>query len=379
MRRFVISMIAVFGVIALGLIILMVSVINSGGLSISSSYSTPDVNLVSTRSFNMDGIEVLSLDYSSDDIIFYESDTTELVLKEYMNITPNEKELSQIKQSGSKLRLQGGDRMQQNWIFRNYRGYVEVYLPAGYPGSISSSTSSGNIETAIVLNLSEFTATSSSGDISFNEVYAPQISAATTSGNIMFDKAEGKRSFTSSSGNINIQAGNGDTKVSSTSGNITIKDNTGELNAEASSGNITIEAAVGVKEVETTSGVVKLSECIGYLKAASSSGDIIISDLGSAGTFETTSGNIKVSFTEELVKNRDDIEATSSSGEVKLKLPSSLNFDFEAKTSSGDIDTFFDDSLSYKQDGDYASGTVGADPDFQMKLVTTSGNITVED
>jgi DUF4097 and DUF4098 domain-containing protein YvlB len=372
-------MIAVFGVIALGLIILMVSVINSGGLSISSSYSIANVNLVNTRNLSLEGVEVLSLDYSSDDIIFYESDTAELILKEYMSITPNEDELTQIKQSGSELRLLGGDRMRQNWIFNHYSGYVEVYLPSGFHGSISASTSSGNIETDLALNLSEFTATCTSGDIRLNEVYASQISAATSSGNIEFDKAEGKRSFSSSSGDIKVMGGNGDTEVSSTSGNLAITENTGELNAEASSGDITIEAVNGIKEVETTSGEIQLSECSGYLNASSSSGDIIVSDLGGAGVFETTSGNINVSFTDELLVNSEDIEAVASSGEVELKLPTGLNFDFVAKTSSGDIDTFFDDSLSYKKDGDYASGTVGVNPDFQLEIATTSGNITIED
>jgi DUF4097 and DUF4098 domain-containing protein YvlB len=372
-------MIAVFGVIALGLVILMVSVINSGGLSISSSNSFTNVNLVNTRNLSMEGIDVLSLNYSSDDIIFYESDTTELILKEYMSITPNEDELSQIKQSGSELRLLGGDRMRQNWIFNHYSGYVEVYIPAGFHGNIAASTSSGNIETDLTLNLSEFAAACSSGDIRLNEVYASQISAATTSGNIEFDKAEGKRSFTSSSGDIKVRDGNGDTEVSSTSGNITIIENIGELNAEASSGDIIVESVVGVKEVETTSGEIQLSDCSGYLSASSSSGDIIIYELGGAGVFETTSGNINVSFTDELAENKADIEAVASSGEVELKLPTGLNFDFVAKTSSGDIDTFFDDSLSYKKDGDYASGTVGANPDFQLEIVTTSGNITVED
>jgi DUF4097 and DUF4098 domain-containing protein YvlB len=379
MRRFVISMIAVFGVIALGLVILMVSVINSGGFSISSSYSIANVNLVNTRNLSMEGIEVLSLDYSSDDIIFYESDTTELILKEYMSITPNEVELSQIKQSGSELRLLGGDRMRQNWIFNHYSGYVEVYLPSGFHGSISASTSSGNIETDLALNLSEFAADCSSGDIRLNEVYASQISAETSSGNIEFDKAEGERSFSSSSGDIKVRGGNGDTEVSSTSGNIMIVENTGELNAEASSGDITIDTVNGVKEVETTSGEIQLSECSGYLNASSSSGDIIVSDLGGAGVFESTSGNINVTFTDELAENRDDIEAVASSGEVELKLPPGLNFDFVAKTSSGDIDTFFDDDLSYKKDGDYASGTVGVNPVFKLELATTSGNITVED
>lgn len=379
MKKFIISMIAIFGVITLGLIILLVIVINSGGLSISSSYTIADMELVNTSNLSMEGVDTLSLDYSSDDIFFYESDTQELILKEYMNITPEENELTQIKQSGSKLRLRGGDRIRQNWMFNHYIGYVEVYLPANYHGNISSSTTSGNIETDLVLDLSDFAASCSSGDIRFNEVYAPKISAATTSGNIEFNKAEGNRSFSSSSGDIRIQGGNGDTKASSTSGNITINENIGELNAEASSGNITIEAAIGSKEIETTSGEIRLSDCNGYMKASASSGDIIVSDLGAAGTFESTSGNIRVSFTDELVNSKEDIEAEASSGNVALKLPSGLNFELVAKTSSGDIDTTFDDSLSFQKDGDYASGIIGGSADFHLEIATTSGNITVED
>ncbi len=379
MRKFVITMIAVFGVIALGLIILLVSVISSGGLSVSSSYSMANLELVNTSTISMEGIDTLSLDYSSDDIIFYESDTQELILKEYMNISPNEKELTQIKQNGSELRLRGGDRTRQNWMFNHYSGYVEIYLPADYQGSISASTSSGNIESELELHLSTFAASCSSGDIHMNEVSAADISAATTSGNIEFEIAEGNRSFASSSGDIRIHGGNGDTVVSSTSGNITMKENSGELNAAASSGDITIEDANGAKEIETTSGVIKVSDCTGFMKVSASSGDIIISDLGDAGTFESTSGNIRISFTEQLAQSTKDIEADASSGDVELKLPSGLNFEFVAKTSSGDIRTSFDDSLSYQKDGEQASGIIGTNPRFGLDLTTTSGNITVED
>jgi DUF4097 and DUF4098 domain-containing protein YvlB len=379
MRRFVISMIAIFGVIALGLVLLMATVIRTGRLPISSSYSIADVSLVKTSNLSMEGITRLSLEYSSDDIRFYESDTEELILKEYMSITPKEKELTQIKQTSSELRLRGGDRMRQNWIFNHYNGYVEVYLPADYHGSISASTSSGNIDSDLVLNQSDFAAACSSGDIRLHEVHADQISAATTSGNIEFDRAEGTRSFASSSGDIKIHGGNGDTDASSTSGNITINETTGELRADSSSGNITIEAADGTKEIETTSGEITLSDCSGFIEASASSGNIEISDLGGAGDFETTSGNIKVSFTEELLSSKEDIIADASSGNVELSLPSGLSFDFSAETSSGDIDTYFDDNLSYKQDGDYASGTVGTSPVFRIELTTSSGNIRVED
>ena len=379
MRKFVISMIAVFGVIMLGLIILMITAISSGGISTHSSFTISHAELVNTSNISMEGIEELTLEYSSDDIFFYESDTSELILMEYMSIAPDENELTRVKQSGSKLRLQGGDRMRRNWIFNYYNGYVEVYLPTNYRGSISASTSSGNIETDLIFTLADFAAACSSGDIYINEVSAAKISAATTSGNIDFNKAEGTRSFASSSGDIRILGGNGDTDVSCTSGNITVHNNTGALNAEASSGDITVKAVVGYKEIETTSGNLQLSDCSGYLKATASSGDTIISDLDGAGSFKSTSGNINVSFTDSLNANNEDIEAVSSSGDVTLKIPGGASFDFEANTSSGDIDTFFDESLSYKKDGDHANGTVGDNPTFRMELETTSGSITVKD
>lgn len=378
MRRFVISMIAAFGVIALGLILLMVAVIRSGGISFSSRSFGGGADLVKTTNLSMDGISSLSLEYSSDDIIFCQSDTGELILKEYMNITPKEEELTQIRQGSSEIRLTGGKRHWQNWGFNHYYGYVEVYLPEGYQGSLSPSTSSGNIETDLVLNVSELNASCTSGDLEFNEVYAEDIHAAASSGNITFTKAEGTRSFATSSGNIEVTGGNGDTDASSTSGNITIENGIGSLSASASSGNITVEAMDGKKDIETTSGEIRLSDCGGFTAATASSGNIEITELAGAGDFESTSGNIEVSFTDELAQSKDDIRANASSGEISLQLPGSLSFYFTARTSSGDIDTFFDDSLNYKKDGDYAEGTIGASPAFDFDTATSSGNITIE-
>jgi DUF4097 and DUF4098 domain-containing protein YvlB len=377
MRKFIISMIAAFGVIALGLILLMMSVIRSGGIRFTSR-TFGDADLVKTTNLSMENISSLSLEYSSDDIIFIQGDTEELVLKEYMNITPKEEELTQIKKTSSEIRFIGGKRHWQNWGFNHYYGYVEVYLPTDYQGSISPSTSSGNIEADLVLNLAELNASCTSGDLEFNEVYAEDIRVSASSGNITFAKAEGNRSFATTSGDIEITGGNGDTSASSTSGNITIENGIGSLSASASSGNITVEAMDGKKDIETTSGEIRLADCGGYTAATASSGNIEITELAGAGDFASSSGNIEVSFTDELAQSNEDIQAEASSGEISLELPASLSFNFKARTSSGDIDTFFDDSLNYKKDGDYAEGTIGPSPAFNLDTSTTSGNITIE-
>ncbi len=378
MRKFVFSMIAVFGVIAVGLILLMVSVISSGGRSFSI-HTFSDADLVKTTNLSIEGISSLSLEYSSDDIFFYESDTDELILKEYMNIEPEEEVLTKIRQTSSEIRLVGGERNKFRWGIQNYKGYVELYLPADYHGSISASTSSGNIESELVLRLSELNASCTSGDICLNEVYAEDIRSSSSSGNIQFNIAEGNRTFVSTSGDIEVKGGNGDSEASSTSGNITIENGSGALRASASSGDITIEAIDGEKVIETTSGVIRMYDCSGYTSATASSGDIEIQELTSAGDFESTSGNIDVSFTKDMSANGENIEANASSGNISLELPSGLSFEFNARTSSGDIDTFFDDSLSFQKDGDHADGTIGSVPDFDMELSTTSGNITVDE
>lgn len=378
MRKFVFSMIAIFGVIAVGLILLMVSVIGSGGGNFSIN-TFSDADLVNTTNLSMEGISSIILEYSSDDIFFYESESNELILKEYMNIIPEENELTRIRQTASEIRLLGGERNMFQRGFHNYSGFVEVYLPADYHGNISSSTSSGNIESELVLHLSELNASCTSGDIRLNEVYAEDIRSSTSSGNILFNVAEGNRSFASSSGDIEVKGGNGDSEASSTSGYITIQDGIGALNASASSGDITIKAIDGEKEIETTSGVIRMSDCSGYTSATASSGDIVIRELAGAGDFESTSGNIEVSFTEALTANNENIKADASSGDVTFILPSGLSFGFNARTSSGDIDTFFDDSLNYQKDGDRAEGTIGTAPTFNLEIATTSGNITIEE
>lgn len=341
MKKFIVSMIAVFGAIAIALILLMTYVIGTGGTR--TSFMNANATLVHTSSYNMDGITNLTLEYSMDDIILYESDTNELKLMEYMSIVPEERELTQVKQTSSGLSLRGGDRIRQSWLFYHYSGYVEVYLPSAYTGRLSASTSSGNIRSDLTLHLSDYNASCSSGDIYFNEVFAKNIDASTSSGNIRFDKAEGSRSFSSSSGDIRILGGDGDSDLSSTSGNITIQGNTGKLSAHASSGDITIKDSSGNKDIETTSG------------------------------------NITVDFTDDASLLNENISANASSGDVTFRLPSGLSFEFNAETSSGEINTYFDNSLNFQKDGDYADGTVGNNPVHRIEISTTSGNITVKD
>ncbi|MDF2472961.1 MAG: hypothetical protein K0R21_743 [Anaerocolumna sp.] len=340
MKTFIYSFIAILSIIAIGLVGLLILAINKGDNNVSFDYSK--VKLVNTQNISLDDIDSITIEYQSDDVIFYTSDTDELILKEYMSFTPNKDQLGSITKSGNALIIKGENRDFHFSLF-NFGNYskAEIYLPSKYAGKLSVATSSGDIDSDPFFKLSEYEASSTSGDLKLNEVYAENINVSSSSGNITFQKAEGKRHFSSTSGNIRVFGGNGDSDVSSSSGNITIDKAVGQLVANSSSGNISI-------------------------KAFSCGGD-----------FNTTSGNIRLECSGDMNATIDKINIGTSSGDVALILPPTLQFNFSAETSSGDIRTFFDDMLSFNRKGNQATGIVGENPDRSIQINTTSGNIRI--
>lgn len=335
MKKIVISFIAAFGLIAAGLIIMMVYGILHGGIDLSGSYH---MDLVKTENVSLDGVDTITISYNSEDIDFYTSDTNQLVFKEYMNYKPQDAELSRIETNGNELSIKDGHEWSVfHWSFnRNHR--VEIYLPSGYTGKISVETSSGNIDSGIVLKLSDLTVKCSSGNIKMNEVYADSISARCSSGNVTFDVAEGNRDISATSGNIKVSGGTGDGTFHTSSGNIT------------------------------------LANVSGYIDASSSSGELKIQNNAGGGSFHTSSGNIALDYSSLT----GDLKADASSGNIKLTIPENSVLNFTADTSSGDIHTFFDEQLSYNKRGNSAHGTVGENPSINVNLHATSGNIKVQ-
>lgn len=338
MRRMMIAFVAAFIFIAIGLIILMVYGITRG--SIGTSSGGYNMSLVNEQNINMEGIDSVSLSYSSENVDFYQSDSNEIILKEYMNYTPDEDELTRISQSGSELTLRGGTDSHNlfSFWFIGHNRRIEIYLPADYTGKLKIKTSSGNVHSDLVLKLTEFSVSCSSGNIDFNEVYADTVIAYASSGNINFSVAEGTRKFETTSGNIRVLGGAGDSDFTASSGNITIEKASGHIEAEASSGEIRVLEANG------------------------------------GGRLETSSGNITL----ELASLTEDLDVSASSGNVRVSLSDNASFNFTADASSGNIRTFFDDKLSFNERGNEASGTFGDNPQLDVTIGTTSGNIRVD-
>ncbi|MDF2941344.1 MAG: hypothetical protein K0S01_202 [Herbinix sp.] len=339
MKRVIIAFIIAIAAIAVGLICLMAYSVSRG--SDTFSHENSGMKLVNTQNVSLDSIDSVNILYQSDDVTFYTSDTNELILKEYMNYVPEDYELSSVNKSGNKVTVKCGKQKLHIISFRLFSSStrIEIYLPADYSNKLNVETSSGNINSDLSFTLSEFTASSSSGNININEVHSDRISASASSGNITFQVADGDRQFSTHSGNIKVLGGAGDSSFDASSGNITIENASGHLEAEASSGNIDIMDSVG------------------------------------GGDITTTSGNIKYNLTSLT----EDLDLHASSGDVRVSIPKEASFDFTAETSSGDIRTYFDDVLSYNKKGNEASGIVGTNPNININISTSSGNIIVND
>ena len=397
MRPFFKVLIIVYAAIAVGLIGLLIFLIHTGGIRTADFSIGGNLKLVNTQSIKLEGIEDLKIKYSSDDVVFYESDSDELIIKEYMSFTPKEEELTQITKSGKELRLEGKRDGWNGFVLGfNRNSRMEIYLPAGYKNNIYISTASGNIKSGLILKVREFelttasgdiefnevsganlTISSASGDIEFNEVSGENLTISSASGNLNFKKAEGNRKLSTSSGDIKVYGGSGKTEISSISGSIYVQNSIGDFDAGTSSGDIKVEGTIGRKDLHSTSGEIKLENSEGYIKAYTSSGDIRISNTSGAGDFHSTSGQIEVEFSKEITSITDDINAESSSGDVIMRIPASLAFEFSASTGSGDI-SFFNDLVSYSKNNKKATATVGTAPLIRLTVETTSGEIKIK-
>lgn len=279
--------------------------------------------LVLEKEVSAEGISSLTAQYSmnSNDVFFYESTSDTFVIKEYLNFTPEEKDISTITKDGQELVVKGGNRkMAGIFSFGIRGGYVEIYVPAGFAGDLLVSTISGDIKT----------------NRAFEQM--GQVSLSTVSGDILFQKVAAN-----------------DVKMSTVSGDIAVTDLTGNAAMSTTSGDIRVEKETGAFTVSTVSGDVTLGE-----------GAV-------CGTASTTSGDVRI-LCKEL---QGDVSVSTVSGDVFLTLPTEAAFDFSFDAVSGECSTFFDGELSYNKKRSSADGSHGNGAVWKVEVSTTSGDLRV--
>lgn len=266
--------------------------------------------------FSLDYISDVTISYDEERIIFFEAENDELLIREYM--TENKEAYhAKVDQRGESLHISEGGKP----VFKeSFNRYVEIYLPETYRGSLTVTTTDGNIDLSeVALNLAALRINSTSGRVEISQASAD---------------------------NMNL---------SSASGTLDI----GRLVAERI-------------QLETTSGKITCDSVEGYVVYSSTSGDLEITSAAGSGTYQANnSGKLNVTYT--VVDN--DLYLFNKNDNINLTLPTDLEFRFSATTKNGSVSTTFPESISIN--GQITSGAVGLHPTVTIEVETRNGDIHV--
>lgn len=266
---------------------------------------------------SLDGISELTISYDEETVIFYESKSDDLTIKEYMTEN-NSSYYARVEESNGSIKISEGGKP----LFRgDFSRYVEVYLPASYQENLTITTTNGNIDISeLELSLNTLRMDSTAGTIKLNTVEAQSIYLSTTSG--ILDVAGLKAE---------------EIRIDTTRGSLSCEELDGNVTYTTTSGNANIQSAIG-------SGTYKANN----------------------------SGELNVVYSEVT----GDLTFYNKNDSINLSLPADLEFEFEAATKNGTISTSFQEFVSVE--GRTTSGTIGNCPTVTIKMETNNGNIEVQ-
>lgn len=180
--------------------------------------------------------------------------------------------------------------------------------------------------------------------------------------------------LTSTSGEILLSALEGSLQVSTTSGDISLGQVMGNVNLSTTSGSVRLKEGQGDLDAESTSGDIQVGSLKGAFQMSTTSGELSISDGSGFGTAHSVSGDVEIFLAEQA----GNVDISTTSGLVELKLPTTAAFQFHFNTTSGECKTFFDEMLSFDSkrrnaQGQYGSGT------YSVEVTTVSGDLSIRE
>jgi hypothetical protein len=165
-----------------------------------------------------------------------------------------------------------------------------------------------------------------------------------------------------------------DAQIQSTtgSGDLTIGAFTGTVSASTGSGGIRVGSTGGFVRTTTGSGDVEIVGAGGGLEARSGSGDIRAGTVRGRATVRTGSGDI------DVTENGDGpVEASTGSGGVVARMPSSTGFNVDARSGSGSIKIVRPLTVQGTVSRNSLRGTVG-NGGAMVAVSTGSGDIRID-
>lgn len=145
-------------------------------------------------------------------------------------------------------------------------------------------------------------------------------------------------------------------------------------NISSVSGDVSVVNAMGSLKAKSVSGNVTVSGFSGAVNASSVSGNVRVGGVSGSASGKSTSGNVEVEI--ESLANHGDMEFTSVSGDVSVRLPANLDSQVSMSTMSGDLRTDFPLTVDEPKwgPGKKANGRVGSGT-HSLKLSSVSGNV----
>lgn len=127
-------------------------------------------------------------------------------------------------------------------------------------------------------------------------------------------------------------------------------------------------------KISSMSGDVEVEDVTGSVAATTMSGNVTVTGVDGTVTATTMSGDVRAEI--DRLQGPGDLEFTSMSGNVEVRLPSDAGVDVSAKTTSGDISTDLPIEVHRPEygAGTWAKGTLG-DGSRRLKLTTMSGDV----
>ncbi len=341
---------------------------------------------VNTQSVKLENIDYVTITYGSDNITFYESDTNELIIKEYMN-QKDSRYFARIAVSDKTINIKNGRRPWFSFLISE----IEVYLPKEYIYTLMTSTTSGKISSYINFNLTNLNLSSTSGSIKLKNINAGNINVRTTSGLIQIENINANSIINTTSGQISINNIVGNTDIISTSGRIIVNDVQGDSFIKSTSGSVSLGNLLGSKQnISTNSGAVNINEiqaeiiklksisgkinigrAFGNTVANSTSGTILLARAGGSANLGTISGSVQANY----VFVDGDIFVKTTSGKITLNIPEDISCYFDLSAVSVSVRVVFPDGSMYTSK--IINTQLGNTPINLIKINTVSGSIDV--
>jgi DUF4097 and DUF4098 domain-containing protein YvlB len=351
-----------------------------------------DLPLVNSETLSPAGVETLSIDYADDTVLIRESETGDIVLKEYMK-KDRSQYYARVSRSGGTLTIRRGRRPWFNW---SWKARVEIYLPRSFRENIRISMSSGTLWAETDLqDYKTIDVSVSSGSVFYKRLSAETASIRLASGDMdiagiggnsfisissgrlqIGDLSGGEHRIKTTSGRMRIGAIRGNSDIEISSGGIAIERIEGNAAMEIQSGNLQITEIAGTSHrIRSSSGRTRIEKIRGSLDIHASSGSIGIGDFSGEGSFELSSGDISLDMRELT----GDLRFRVSSGTIKVNLPRESSFNLDAVTNSGRVSVYEGGKeIIHTSGNSTVLRPIGTSPERTIYARTSSGSVNID-